>query len=116
MNRIFRYEVPVIDCPTISLPVGSQFLHFNIGARGELAVWFLVNDQADVKPVSFRLYGTGHPVDCDPNGWPGHFLGTAVSPPFVWHLFCTSLMHHKNGRLCTGGPSGQAWHLPTCDS
>lgn len=114
MNRIFRYEIPVTDNSTISIPAGSQFLHFGMGVKGELAVWFLVDDEISPRTeVKFRAYGTGHPVDCDPNGWPGHFLGTAVRPPFVWHLFC-SPMHHRNGRLCVGDPT--AWHIPTCDS
>lgn len=111
MKRIFRYEIPVTDFPTIEIPENSQFLSFGVGARGELAVWFIVDEDQHCRGIKFRLYGTGHPVNCTPNGWSGQFLGTAVTPPFVWHLFCESVMEHKHGYLFI-----PAWHIPTCDS
>jgi hypothetical protein len=48
-----------------------------------LTLWAEV--QPDLTPTSRRvtIVGTGNPIPAHP----GEFVGTAVMPPFVWHVY-----------------------------
>jgi hypothetical protein len=80
---IWKFPVPIEDQFTIDMPEGAGVLHF--GCQGaQPTLWAAVDPEAAVKPVAFRLFGTGHPIAA-----PAHlrYIGTCFHGPFVWHLF-----------------------------
>jgi len=51
-------------------------------SAGHLVFWAIVDTEAEPKARTFVITGTGHPVR------PGLiYVGTAVGPVFVWHMW-----------------------------
>lgn len=63
MKTVYKYAVPMLDMVTLTLPADAQVLRF--GAQGdEVFAWALIDRcQALMKDRSFRIAGTGHPID-----------------------------------------------------
>ncbi len=88
---IYRYRLPIIDCPTLLLPEGARVL--SVGPprddRDELDLWALVDAANDTTMGrlrrDFRIVGTGNPVPPDV----GPFIGTVPTHggALVWHVF-----------------------------
>lgn len=93
---IHKYDIPLIDFPSILLPVGAKILDFK-SIEGCLYIWCIVDrKKQELEMIDFSIVSTG-----------GEFLpqylyeyiGTAVqdagnfisdgiaSGHFVWHLF-----------------------------
>jgi len=88
---IYKYEIPLPGDDGLSiveLPCIRRLLH--VAAQGNrLFVWALVDPQARMLPVTFKVVGTGHPFD------DRHFvyMGTALmnAGTLVWHVFCADV-------------------------
>ena len=85
MRKVFKYDIPVDDRPSVSLPKGAQIL--SIGAQGlNIKLWALVDPAETVIEVhQLRVAGTGHVVvDSDLA-----FLGTVIfhDGALVFHVF-----------------------------
>lgn len=86
MHTIHKYPLkPGLN--EIVAPVASLPLHVG-DQRGEPTVWMHVNiDSADVIH-RFEVYGTGQCIGETTRDLDGLvYLGTAVGPAFVWHVF-----------------------------
>lgn len=83
MRTIYRYQFKMDTREeTFLAPFGAKFLHF--GARkGDLSIWFEVEDSGFFQERTFALYLTGQEVE------PGfQHLGTYVaSVKYIWHLY-----------------------------
>ena len=63
-QRIFKYELSVIDGQNIRLPIGSQIL--TVQNQNETpCMWALVDPNADTELITIEMFGTGHPVLSD---------------------------------------------------
>ena len=84
MRQVWKYRIPPQDHQTLSVPKGSQFLHFAL-QDDQPNLWFLVDPSTDMETRELRLAGTGQ------NIWEENltYVGTAVGHmgQFVWHLF-----------------------------
>lgn len=62
MQAVYKYSVPMTDYFKLALPVGARVL--TVQAQGdEACLWALVDPAAEKETRSFRLAGTGHPID-----------------------------------------------------
>ena len=90
MRKVFKYDIPVDDRPSVSLPKGAQILSVGVlpvGAQGlRIKLWALVNPaETDTEVRQLRVVGTGHAiVDGDLV-----FLGTVTfhDGALVFHVF-----------------------------
>ena len=94
MQTIFKYELPIQDTFTLTLPKGTHALH--VGMQREIpCLWCLVDpDEDHYVEHAMRCYGTGHPVPAVP----GHYLGTVLmrSDSLVFHFFSPTLPRRSN--------------------
>ena len=86
MQTIWKFELPMSnDTQVIYMPVGAKPLCVH-EQRGKVQIWAFVNDDAQVKPRTFYIRGTGQ--NCD--GMDGKdYVGTfeALAGLLVLHLF-----------------------------
>lgn len=89
-RTVYKYMIPLEGEFTLELPAGAKIRHFGI-QDGSPKIWAEVNPFAPLATRSFRLIGTGRPLE------PGlGYFGTAImqlSPTtlpgnsLVWHLY-----------------------------
>lgn len=87
MKRIFKYEIPITDEFELELPRGVQILTFQ-AQYNKPVIWAIIDPEEDTfEKVSFKLFGTGHPIPKDANSF--SYIGTAqmANGQLVWHLF-----------------------------
>ena len=88
MKAIWRFELPIVDCPVVDMPRGARVLNGPPSGRGDpdrIEIWAEVDVQEEAAPRAFRVVGTGGPMpgDC------GRFVGTVLTHDgvYVWHLY-----------------------------
>lgn len=86
MLTIYKYSLQLVDDPDIVLPQGARIL--TVQAQHETpCIWALVDPEAALEPVGFRVVGTGHPFP-DADDWPA-YVGTfqLMGGQLVFHVF-----------------------------
>lgn len=83
MNKIFKYEIPIIDYQEILMPKDSQILSFQ-RMNNKYYIWVLVDPNKICKNRKLYIYGTGHLIE---NIKELNYISTANDNIFVWHLF-----------------------------
>jgi hypothetical protein len=62
MRTVYKYPMGFIGHCALELPVGATIVHF--GAQSDVPMlWALVDTTAPMETRSFRLAGTGHPIE-----------------------------------------------------
>lgn len=84
MKTVWKYDVPVKDEFSFSMPVGAVLLHVAVQGT-EVKLWALVDPQQAGELRRFRLAGTGHPVEYRNVAHVGSFM--LHSGALVFHLF-----------------------------
>lgn len=86
MKRIYKYNIPITDVFTLSLPKGARVLAVQ-EQHGEPFIWCLVKNDAPREDRHFRLAGTGHPIEVLEADL--YYIGTwqSLGGTLVWHLF-----------------------------
>lgn len=80
---IHKARLGLIGIQTIQLPVAARILSVQVQGAS-VALWYLKHkDQKNKVGRTIRIVGTGHELDF----FPGTFLGTLQTPPYVWHVF-----------------------------
>lgn len=83
MKTVWKFGFPVDDRFRVSMPAGARIL--SVQAQRECpCLWALVDSSAEPEVRTFRLAGTGHPVD-DGLTYLGSFQ--MAGGRLVWHLF-----------------------------
>jgi hypothetical protein len=85
MKTVYKYALPIEDEVRIPLPAFAEVL--SVGVQGEnLFVWALVDPSIPNLHKTFRIAGTGHPIE-EPEKW--KFIGTVFlyEGSFVAHVF-----------------------------
>jgi len=85
MKTIWKYEFPVKDAFTHTMPEGAIVRHV-ADQNGTSCMWAEVDPTAPLKPRHFEVFGTGHPMTED-MGISRIYCGTFFQGPFVWHLY-----------------------------
>lgn len=84
--RIHKYEIPIEDDFTISLPKGADILSVQIQC-GVPQMLAMVDTTAKSVERNFRVIGTGNPIGSFPRGY--QHIGTfqLYKGSLVFHLF-----------------------------
>lgn len=61
MNRIWKFELKVVDDQIIEMPINSEILTVQI-QQEYVQLWAIVNPELSVEQRHIRIYGTGFPV------------------------------------------------------
>lgn len=64
MNKIFKYEIPVLEKFTLQLPKNAQIIRVS-DVYGKFFLWAIVDVDAELEDVNFAAYKTGQPIDVD---------------------------------------------------
>jgi hypothetical protein len=87
MQKIYKYEIPISGGCIIGLPEGARILKF--GKQDHVYfIWALVNTNVEFEYRTFKVIGTGHPLENDFQKT--HvYIDTCIENdgPFVWHLW-----------------------------
>ncbi len=85
MKTIYKYNVTLEDTFELKLPKGAQVLSVQ-EQYGDPVMWAVIDTEAPKEKRTFRLVGTGHPIDPELNL---AFIGTFQLDhgDFVGHLF-----------------------------
>jgi hypothetical protein len=85
LRTIYKYPFPVTDEINIEMPRDAQIL--SVQFQGHTAcMWAMVVPERKMVMRHFRIFGTGHPIEMEPQNDLVH-VATFQQPPFVWHLF-----------------------------
>jgi len=86
METVWKYQIPITDYFEISMPKRSKILSIGMQENSPV-MWVLVDTESEKENKSFRLAGTGHPLDIDEDTHCG-FIGTLqYQLGLVFHLF-----------------------------
>jgi hypothetical protein len=85
MKTIWKFPFPITDEVKIEMPENAWILGVQV-QRECPCIWALVDTKAEMKPRSFRVFGTGQPID---TGIDYDFIGTFQihGGALVFHLF-----------------------------
>lgn len=76
MKTVFKYALPLQDEVRVAMPAFAEIL--SVGVQDEdLYVWALVDPEMPPLKTTFRIAGTGHPID-KADLW--RFVGTVMLP------------------------------------
>ena len=84
MKSIWKFEVPLKEKFTITMPKGMQIITFQM-QRESPCIWGIVDLGTKSEMRAFAIRGTGHEFENDP----GTYIGTVQMSygALVWHLF-----------------------------
>jgi len=63
-QRIYKYELEVMDNQNLRLPIGAKILTVQ-SQNGKPCLWALVDISAETEVRHIEIFGTGHPVLSD---------------------------------------------------
>ena len=88
IKKVFKYNVMVADSFHLEIPIGAEILTVQV-QRGVPQIWALVDPSLQNEVRTFRLSGTGHPVDVSDYRDDLKYIGTFQidSGYLVFHLF-----------------------------
>jgi hypothetical protein len=84
---IYKYNLPINDIVKIDMPKLAVILTAQM-QRNNICLWAIVNPLLPWETRTFRVYGTGHPMD---EGWEARekYISTVqeLGGALVWHIF-----------------------------
>lgn len=81
MRTIYKYEIPIMDKFTYSLPIDSEVVFVAI-QNNVPTMWIEHYTTAEYIEHTFYVEGTGHEIV--PNA---KHVGSFIQRQFVWHLY-----------------------------
>jgi len=83
MKTIYKYSISP-DNPRleVELPDMATVVFVNSQLTGWVNFWIEFTPDEKMHTRTFVLHGTGHTIPVD-----NHYVGSALDPPFVWHLY-----------------------------
>ena len=94
MRRVYKYPLEVVDRQTIEHPRGARLLCVQMQGDGP-CLWALVNPDNPPVETTFRIVGTGHPIeDADDLGYVGTFQ--MMGGGLVFHVFKERIYDEPN--------------------
>ncbi len=83
MRVIYKYQIPAQrNSMSIDLPESFEVVHVGTQNGLHIALWILLDEEADLIPYIFSVRGTGQHVTDDEE-----HVGSVIMPPYVWHVF-----------------------------
>lgn len=88
MKTIYKYVLPIKDEVVLEVPGGGQQVLLVAEQHGSLTMWMQVNDSLPLRKRTFRIRGTGHPLDKAEGDF---HVGSAIVGQYVWHVYAKDL-------------------------
>ena len=82
MKVIYKYQLQTTDEQVINMPVDHKVLHVG-GQDKVLTMWVEVEADGPTEDFLIEIMGTGNEYEEENR----KHIGSAVCPPFVWHVF-----------------------------
>ena len=82
MRAIWKYILDITDAQCLDMPSGAKILCVQMQGK-TLCLWAVVDPAQPKVRHTFRVYGTGHPLDDNH----GVYLGTVQVGMLVFHVF-----------------------------
>lgn len=83
---IWKYILKITDEQTILMPDFAQILSVGVQEKPRytpnLCLWVLVEENNQQTPRTFRIYGTGNPIERPV----GRFIGAVQMGKLAWHV------------------------------
>lgn len=86
MQTIWKYPLSITSEQTLKMPVGARVLSIQFQCD-TLCMWALVDGSLDQESRTFRIYGTGHPIEPELNSSLVYLATVQESNRLVWHVF-----------------------------
>lgn len=85
MKRIYKYELIIADEQKIKIPQSAHILDVQ-NQKEKVYIWCLVNIENELVDYTFRIIGTGNPIEDD---FSGKYIGTfqLFDGDIIFHLF-----------------------------
>ena len=85
MKTIWKFPLQITGCLVITMPEDAEILCVQVQMDAPY-IWALVDPSAGKEPRSFRMFGTGHPIE---TGIDYTYIGTfqVHGGSLVFHLF-----------------------------
>ena len=87
MRTIWKFQIPIIDRFSVSMPRGAEVLSVQV-QYGQAVMWALVDASAMYELRHFSIVGTGNPIQ----GPLGRFVGTFSPSPNTGNAVTTWVM------------------------
>jgi hypothetical protein len=84
MQRVLKFKLELEDYSTIQMPARAEVINVDF-QYGTLCLWALCEDGDKLVDVTYRIAGTGHPIDEHRNSL--LFKGTVRLEALVFHVF-----------------------------
>ena len=111
MYKVFKYELPIDDVVQIEMPIKAIILDVDFQGKG-LYLWAVVDPDAITEKRTFRIAGTGHPLEVGAYTLDYfYYIKTVMIDGLVFHVFeikthSTVVMGGRRNKykpLATGG-------------
>lgn len=82
-RKVWKYPLKVQDAAqNLMVPHGGKIVHV-ANQNNTPTLWIEVNSNHVDEQRTFRMFGTGHPIE--PAFW--EHVGSCIITPFVWHIY-----------------------------
>lgn len=82
MKTVWKFEVPVADEVTVTMPRHAVILDVKASGPDLLRLWAIVDSTASPATRRLSIRGTGHPLR-----GVGQHIATVEAHPLIWHVF-----------------------------
>lgn len=88
MKNIFKYQIPLVTRSVVRMPIGAKILDIQ-HQRGDIMMWAIVDESAELENVNFLVLGTGYglPPDLEVSDTDYYHEKTIQMGILVWHIF-----------------------------
>jgi len=86
MKTIWKFPFETGDVIKIKMPEHAKIIHVETQNKNTPCMWAIVNPEEEQTERTFRVYGTGHPMDENVNQ---EYMGTYLlyGGSLVFHVF-----------------------------
>ena len=89
MNTIWKYRIEVEKTGSLNvlLPIDAKVIFVACREPHIMSFWVELDPDRIRVLRKFNVYGTGHLIPEDLNGYSYHHCGSCLDGEFVWHLY-----------------------------
>ena len=84
MQKIYKYNLDIVDSQLVEMPYGAQILSVQ-QQQSELVMWAIVNTEQETVKREILIVGTGNPSNN--HLWIMDYIGIVQLDGLVWHVF-----------------------------
>lgn len=86
VTEIWKYPLNTAGPEVVELPGPGRLFHVGLDPAGRPCAWIEVNPGGEIRKAVFTVYGTGHEISDNADGFYRWGEGFWVQDMFEWHL------------------------------